>query len=126
VEQSDKTPVCQGTSNNTKNTEKRGMTFRRDGEILLLSWVDKKPINMISTMHSTDMTDTTDKFGRRKTKPGCVADYNVFIQGVDNADQYLALYPFMRKTLKWPKKAIFYLLQWPLLNSLQLFQKPNP
>jgi hypothetical protein len=33
-------------------------------------------------------------------KPECVADYNTFMHGVDNADQYLALYPFIRKNDK--------------------------
>jgi hypothetical protein len=77
------------------------------GETLLLSWMDKEPLNMISTMHSEDMNDVAVKFGRRKMKPECVTDYNAFIQGADNADQYLALYPFMRKTVKWPKTAFF-------------------
>jgi hypothetical protein len=28
---------------------------------------------------------------------------------VDTADQYLAYYPFIRKTVKWPKKVFLYL-----------------
>jgi hypothetical protein len=51
-------------------------------------------------------------------------DYNTFMHGVDNADQYLALNPFLRKT-KWLKKVFFYLLQCALVNSLQLFAMPN-
>jgi hypothetical protein len=51
------------------------MTFRRDGETLIVSWEDDKHINMDSTMHSANMTEVTEKFGRRKMKPECVADY---------------------------------------------------
>jgi hypothetical protein len=29
------------------------------------------------------------------------------MDGVDTADQYLAYYPFIHKTVKWPKKAFF-------------------
>jgi hypothetical protein len=36
--------------------------------------------------------------------PECVAGYSAFLHGVDNAVHYLALYPFMRETVKWPKK----------------------
>jgi hypothetical protein len=31
------------------------------------------------------------------------------MHGVNRADQYLAYYPFIRKTVKWPKKVFFYL-----------------
>jgi hypothetical protein len=38
----------------------------------------------------------------------------------DNADQYLAYYPFIRKTVKWPKKVFFYLSSAPrrLLHTI--------
>jgi hypothetical protein len=61
-----------------------------------VSWEDDKHINMDSTMHSANMTEVTEKFGRRKMKP----EYNTVMHGVNNADQYLVLYPFMRKTVK--------------------------
>ena len=40
--------------------------------------------------------------------------------------QYLAYYPFIRKTVKWPKKVFFYLLQCCLFNSYVTFSKDNP
>ena len=48
------------------------------------------------------------------------------MHGVDTADQYLAYYPFIRKTVKWPKKVFFYLLQCCLFNSYVTFSKNNP
>jgi hypothetical protein len=48
------------------------------------------------------------------------------MHGVDIADQYLAYYPFIRKTVKWPKKVFFYLLQCALFNSYVVFTKSNP
>ena len=41
-------------------------------------------------------------------------------------DQYLAHYPFTCKTVKWPKKVFFYLLQCCLFNSYVTFSKNNP
>jgi len=48
------------------------------------------------------------------------------MHGVDTADQYLSYYLFIRKTVKWPKKVIFYLLQCCLFNSYVTFSKNNP
>ena len=48
------------------------------------------------------------------------------MHGVDTADQYLDYYPFIRKTVKWPKKVFFYLLECCLFNSYVTFSKNNP
>ena len=64
--------------------------------------------------------------GVAKKKPKCIIDYNTHMHGVDTADQYLAYYPFIRKTVKWPKKVFFYLLQCCLFNSYVTFSKNNP
>ena len=61
-----------------------------------------------------------------KKKPKCIIDYNTYMHGVDTADQYLAYYPFIRKTVKWPKKVFFYLLQCCLFNIYITFSKNNP
>jgi hypothetical protein len=83
------------------------MTFQTDGEVLLLSWRDKAVITVVSMMHSAEMVEVSNKFGRKQMEPEYVADCNTFTQEVDSADQYLAFYPYMRKTDKWPKKVFF-------------------
>jgi len=40
--------------------------------------------------------------------------------------QSTAYYPFIRKTVKWPKEVFFYLLQCCLFNSYVTFSKNNP
>jgi hypothetical protein len=45
---------------------------------------------------------------------------------VDTADQYLAYYPLIRKTVKWLKQVFFYLIQCCLFNSYVTFAKNNP
>jgi hypothetical protein len=50
------------------------MTFRREGELLLVSWMDKKLINVISTIHSAEIVKIPSKFGRNEMKPECIAD----------------------------------------------------
>jgi len=59
-------------------------------------------------------------------KPKCVIDNNAYMHIVDTADQYLAYYPFICKTVEWPKKVFFYLLQCCLFNSYVVFSKNTP
>ena len=81
---------------------------------------------MISTLHTAEVIETTSRrTGVAKKKPKCVIDYNTHMHGVDTADQYLA-YLFIRKTVKWPKKVFFCLLQCCLFNSYVTFPKNNP
>jgi len=82
---------------------------------------------MISTLHTAEVIETRSRrTGVAKKKPKCFIDYNTHMHGVDTADQYLAYYPFIRKTVKWPKKVFFCLLQCCLFNSYATFSKNNP
>jgi hypothetical protein len=74
---------------------------------------------MISTIHDATIVNT----GRRdrKTnmeikKPYAVVQYSKLMKGTDRADQYLHYYSFVRKTVKWSKKVVLYLLNCALLN----------
>jgi hypothetical protein len=51
-------------------------------------------------------------------KPECIEDYNQHMQGVYTTNQYLALYPFIRKTCKWKKESVFLFVA---LHSIQIF-----
>mgnify|MGYP003623264674 FL=1 len=84
------------------------MTFKSEGDVLLVAWNDKRVINMLSTEDSGGMVETRDKQGKIKLKPECIVRYNSQIHGVDMTDLYLALYPFARKTIKWLKNLFFY------------------
>ena len=84
-----------------KNFKKGEVIFRRNQEILLISHQDKRLVNMISTLHTAEVVETTKRrTGVAKKKPRCIIDYNSHMHGVDTADQYLAYYPFIRKTVK--------------------------
>jgi hypothetical protein len=41
-----------------------------------------------------------DVLASQRKKPKCIVDYNTHMHGVDTADQYLAYYPFICKTVK--------------------------
>ena len=83
----------------TKKLKKGEVTFRRNLDILLVSHKDKRVVNMISTLHTAEVVETIKRrTGVTKKKPKCIVDYNTHMHGVDTADQYLAYYPFIRKT----------------------------
>ena len=84
-----------------KKLKKGEVTFRRNQEILLISHQDKRLVNMISALHTAEVIETTSRqMGVAKKKPKCVIDYNTHMHSVDTVDQYLAYYPFIRKTVK--------------------------
>ena len=80
-----------------KKLKKGQVTFRRDREILLNSHQDKRLVNMISTLHTAEVVETTNRRTGVAKKSRCVIDYNSHMHGVDAADQYLAYYPFIRQ-----------------------------
>jgi hypothetical protein len=57
---------------------------------------------MISALQTAAVVDDLSRCtGVTKKKPKCIADYNTHMHGVDTADQYLAYYPFIRKSVEW-------------------------
>ena len=102
---------------NKSQSLKRGeTTFRRKGEILLQSWRDTCVVNMISTIHDSTMVDVPRRNEVVKKKHICIFQY-MFMKGVDRVDQYLSYYSLLRKTVKWPKKVAFWLINCALFNS---------
>jgi hypothetical protein len=59
-------------------------------------------------------------------KPICISEYNMFMKGVDRADQYLAYYSLPWKTVKWMKKVALWLINCAIFNSFSVFKKLNP
>jgi len=83
---------------------------------------------MISTIHEESTVNTGRK--DRKTnveikKPYAFVQYNKFMKGVDRADQYRSYYSVLRKTLKWLKKVVLYLLNCALFNTFSVYRTLN-
>ena len=82
-------------------------------------WKDKR-LARISTIHDATVVSTGRKDRKTNTeikKPYAVVQYNKFIMGVDRTDPYLSCYSVMRKTVKWSKKVVMYLLNCALFNA---------
>ena len=83
---------------------------------------------MISTIR--DATIVNEGRKDRKTnmeikKPYAVGKYNKFIKGMDRADQYLSFFSVLRKTVKWSKKVVLYLLNCALFNAFFVYRTLN-
>ena len=111
-----------------KGLKKGQPSFRRKGDVLVQTWKDKRLVRMISTIHDSEHVHTGKK--DRKTneeicKPNCVVQYNKYMKGVDHVDQYLSYYSFVRKTVKWSKKVVLFLLNCALFNSFLMSKTLN-
>jgi hypothetical protein len=50
-------------------------------------------------------------------KPNSVVQYNKFMESIGRTDQCLSFYSFLRKTVKWLKKVVLYLLSTALFSA---------
>jgi hypothetical protein len=64
---------------------------------------------MHSTIYNSGMVDVPVGKGGVKEKRISISEYNMFMKGVDRADQYLAYYSLLRKTVNWTKKVALWL-----------------
>jgi len=111
-----------------KRLKKGQSAFRRKGDVMVQVWKDKRLVRMISTIHDATVVSTGRK--DRKTnmeikKPYAVVQYNKFMKGVDRADQYLSNCSVLRKTVKWSKKVVLYLLNCALFNAFCVYRTLN-
>lgn len=108
--------------------------FQQKGVVNAVVWKDKKNVSVISTIHD----DTVDEVQRTVKQengqfvqqnipcPKMILDYTKYMGGVDRADQYIQYYVFQHKTLKWPKRVFFTMLEILKFNAFILFTKsPN-
>ena len=106
--------------------------FMRNGPLLCLKWSGpkkkakaKKPVTMLTTVHSADelLTKKKDSHGNRIPKPVCIYQYTKKMSGVDISDQYLSHHVALRKSMKWSRKLFFHMFNMIMLNSYILNKK---
>uniref|UniRef100_A0A0N5BEP7 DDE_Tnp_1_7 domain-containing protein n=1 Tax=Strongyloides papillosus TaxID=174720 RepID=A0A0N5BEP7_STREA len=78
--------------------------------ILVLKWHDKRDVLMLSTTHD----DLIDENG----KPRVILDYDVGKAYVDISDQMASYSPYIRKTIKWYLRILFFVvIQAAVVNA---------
>ena len=111
-----------------KRSKKGQSAFWRKGDVMLQVWKGKRLVRMISTIHDATIVITGKKDGKTNVeikKPYAFVQYNKFMKGVDSADQYLSYYSVLRKTVKWSKKVVLYLLHCALFNAFFVYRTLN-
>ena len=99
--------------------------FRRDGNLLLVRYKDKKEIYFLSLIHGIKI-ERVPKRGKEETaasKLSLVNDYNKFMGGVDRNDALIGNYSSVRKTLKRTVKVVFHFIEEAFLNAYILNEK---
>lgn len=92
---------------------------------LVIKWMDKKEVFMITTVHEVGFCSTGKKHYHTQediVKPSCIHDYNKNMGGIDNIDRQLSLTETVRKTMKWYRKLFFHLIDLMLTNAHVLFK----
>ena len=83
---------------------------------------------MISTIHDATIVKKGSKYRKINMeikKLYAVGQYNKFIKGIDRTDQYLSYYLVLKKTVKWSKKVVLYLLNCVLFNAFFVHRTLN-
>ncbi|XP_045778520.1 piggyBac transposable element-derived protein 4-like [Maniola jurtina] len=139
-----KTFLCGTLRPNRKGLPKRIIASKlKKGEITgvmnengvrIIKWVDKRPVNMISTCRDHDLAIKDTGKIRRITgeaikKPQCVITYNDNKKGIDFSDQMSSYYTTLKRGIKWFRKVMLELLfGTALVNSWVVYniRQPNP
>ncbi|KAF8785039.1 PiggyBac transposable element-derived protein like [Argiope bruennichi] len=91
-----------------RNIKKGEIIGFQKGKMCILKYMDKKPIHMLSTIHTIDFVEKCKRKKKsngdieeiKTKKPKAVLDYNRTMGGVDMADQCLSYYPTVRNQQK--------------------------
>eukprot|EP00063_Salmo_salar_P066961 XP_014041796.1 PREDICTED: piggyBac transposable element-derived protein 4-like [Salmo salar] len=103
-----------------KKLSKGEVEFQTNGEIMAVKWHDKRHVHVLSTVHTSTMSDTGKLdyvTGERKIMPDCVLEYNKKMGAVDKVEMQNTFVECARKSLKWYRKLFFHLIDIALFNG---------
>jgi hypothetical protein len=117
---------------NKKKLQDMSPIFLRSEKILAIGWYDKRPVTMLTTVHTSGISEKRIRDGntpdgyRVIQKPVAIEAYNQSMGGVDNSDQLNSYNNMVRKSMKWWKKVFFHLVVTSLSNAYVLYRKHVP
>lgn len=107
----------------TKKLKRGEHYWLRKNRVYVSKWKDKRDVLVISTRNHPRMVSVNNRYGKQTNKPEEVAVYNNHMSGIDRCDQMTATYATPRKTIRWYKKVILYLLDVTTWNAFYLYRK---
>jgi hypothetical protein len=96
--------------------------FHQKKNVLALWWRDKRETWMLSSRHTTQITRTSNRQGKEKTKPLALVDYNKQMAGVDVFGQQLSYGTLEHKAVKWWRKLAFHCFIMAISNELRILK----
>jgi len=113
----------QGMPKMEERLKKGEACFRATKNLLVIKWMDKKEVHMISSMHTVNFK-AVSKYGGKQSvqKPLCVIDYNKSMGIVDKVDMVLSTVNSTRKSLKWYRKFFFHLMDICVWNAYCMYK----
>ena len=120
-----------------KSLSRGEMAFRKKDNTYVICWQDIRLVSFVSTSCNASTEEFVHK---RKVKrggryvyeevtlqrPNLVREYVNYMGGVDQFDQMINYYAIARRTYRWTKKTVFYLLQLGLINAHNLYKAYGP
>ena len=100
------------------------IVYLEANNILLLSWMDNRDVNILTTIHQPTMVDSRRRdraTGEIRKKPVAVEDYNINMRLVDKSDAVISSVECARRTMRWYKKMFFHLLDMTVYNCHILY-----
>ena len=120
--------LCSGLKKLDQTMQKGESKFFTYDNFLLVFWRDRRILTAISSVYGTGLKqmqsyDKIKKEFQIINKPNMIDSYSKYMHGVDKSDQVRSYYSFFRKTRKWWKKLLFYLIEINLSNSYLIYTK---
>ena len=130
-------PVALQNIARSKSMGRGELAFRRKQNTFVLCWQDIRLVSLVSTGFNA----STEEFVHRRRqkrrgrftyeevtmqRPKLVKEYVSYMRGMDQFDQMISYYAIARRTHRWTKKTLFYLIQLGLLNGYNLYRQHGP
>jgi Transposase IS4 len=98
--------------------------------ITVVVWMDRKPVNLLSSFCDPHITTTIRRSDRERTPPyiqvPCpehVTEYHRIMRGVDVTSQRMSYYKYERRTPRWWLHVFWFLLDIAIINSHILYRQ---
>ena len=103
-------------------------SYQTTGVLLALEWINKRGVQMLTTLHGPFMVEARKndgETGQKIKKPLCITQNNKNAKAVDQVDLQNSFSQCLRKTIKWYRKLFFHLLDITVQNSCTIFKMKN-
>ena len=106
------------------------MAYRKKDNTFVICWQDRRLVTTISNKYNAQTEEYVHKRRDPTTpiadedrlqRPLVIKEYINYMGGVDLFDQLVNYYSFAKRSNRWTKKTVFYLLQLGLLNAYILY-----